>query len=87
MSENEEQLEAVTIATASSAPEAAQDELVREFQVRKRCFAKWVSDGRLSMTDALDRLNRLGVAIKLVRMAESAARQVTSSGDKAKLAL
>ena len=34
------------------------DELFRELQVRKRCFPKWVDEGRISRTDAQDRIAR-----------------------------
>ena len=36
----------------------AVDELFRELQVRKRCFPKWVDEGRISRTDAQDRIAR-----------------------------
>jgi len=41
----------------------ARDELVRELQVRKRCYPGWVSDGRMSQTDATDRVRRLAQAV------------------------
>ena len=44
----------------------ALDELNREFNVRRRCFARWVLDGRLSATDAQDRLDRLASAIDML---------------------
>ena len=34
------------------------DEIFRELQVRKRCFPKWVDEGRISRTDAQDRIAR-----------------------------
>jgi hypothetical protein len=45
----------------------ALDELIREFNVRARCFPRWVQDGRVSGTDAQDRLDRLATAIELLR--------------------
>jgi hypothetical protein len=42
------------------------DELYRELQIRKRCFKRWVGEGRLSMTDAQDRLDRLASALELL---------------------
>lgn len=36
----------------------AVDEIFRELQVRKRCFPKWVDEGRISRTDAQDRIAR-----------------------------
>lgn len=34
-------------------------ELEREIAVRKRCYTRWVADGRLSAVDAADRYERL----------------------------
>lgn len=50
-------------------PQAALDELYRELQVRKRCFPRWVEDGRISRTDAQDRLNRMHTAHELLKAA------------------
>lgn len=36
----------------------AVDEIFRELQVRKRCFPKWIDEGRISRTDAQDRIAR-----------------------------
>lgn len=36
----------------------ARDEVFREHAVRERCFPKWVKEGRLSVTDAEDRMRR-----------------------------
>ena len=36
----------------------AVDEIFRELQVRKRCFPKWVDEGKISRTDAQDRIAR-----------------------------
>lgn len=44
----------------------AQSELDREVQVRSRCFDKWVTEGRISWSDARDRMARLGAASKLL---------------------
>jgi hypothetical protein len=44
----------------------ALDELSRELNVRKRCFPRWVVDGRVSATDAQDRIDRLATAIQLL---------------------
>jgi hypothetical protein len=35
------------------------DEVDRELAVRRRIFPKWVEDGKLSQTEAIDRLERL----------------------------
>lgn len=39
--------------------EEAQSEVERECEVRKRCFDRWVAEGRLSRIDANDRLERM----------------------------
>lgn len=70
----------------------AVDELIREYQVRKRCFDRWVKDGRLSATEARDRMLRLGSAIRFmntdtrpgdsrVTPAQHVPADVPSSGD------
>jgi hypothetical protein len=41
----------------------ARDEVERELCVRKRCFARWVECGRLSRSDATDRLERMETAL------------------------
>lgn len=38
--------------------EAAAGEAEREYQVRARCFDRWVAEGKLSKIDARDRLSR-----------------------------
>lgn len=47
--------------------EEAIAEVEREFNVRERCFPKWVADGRLTNIDAKDRLERLGAACYFLR--------------------
>lgn len=66
----------------------AVDEVFRELNVRKRCFPMWVRDGRVSATDAQDRLDRLATAHEaLVKLLEGCiAPLVTSSGDKTRAA-
>lgn len=59
---NEEKMECKTKRPAQE----ALDELQREFNVRARCFNNWIKDGRVSRTDAQDRLDRLGSAIELL---------------------
>jgi len=39
------------------------DEVQREFNVRERCFPKWVTEGRIAKSDATDRLERLAAAL------------------------
>ena len=42
------------------------DELNRELNVRQRCFDRWVKEGRMTATDAQDRLDRLASAVETV---------------------
>lgn len=53
--------------------DAARDELERELNVRTRCFPRWVTEGRLSSTDARDRLDRHGVALQVLRLITASA--------------
>jgi len=57
----------------------ALDELHREFNVRARCFKRWVADGRLSRTDAQDRIDRLATAIDIVEATLAAESQTNSA--------
>jgi hypothetical protein len=47
--------------------EESLSELERETQVRMRCFDRWVSEGKMSRTDAVDRLERQLSAVKHLR--------------------
>jgi hypothetical protein len=60
------------------------DEVHRELCVRKRCFPRWIQDGRVSKTDAQDRIDRLATAFDLLSTlaALPGGQPVTSSGDK-----
>jgi hypothetical protein len=42
--------------------EEAVSEVSRELSVRRRCYARWIEDGKLSKVDANDRLERLEAA-------------------------
>src|SRR5271154_1611572 len=55
-------------ATEVACLQSAYDEVFRELAVRRRCFPRWVTEGRLSMTDAADRLARQERALKLLRL-------------------
>ena len=44
----------------------ARDELAREYAVRARCFPRWITEGRVSATDAQDRLDRLASAMEFL---------------------
>jgi hypothetical protein len=63
------------------------DELQREFQVRLRCYDRWIAEGKLSYSDARDRHQRLRAAIAhlaaLQCLPAGAEDPVTSSGDDA----
>ena len=47
-------------------PVEALDEAERELNVRARCFPRWVTEGKMSRTDARDRLDRLASVFKLL---------------------
>ena len=47
-------------------PSEALDELERELNVRSRCFHRWIREGRVSKTDARDRLDRMASAHKML---------------------
>lgn len=55
----------------------AVDELTREYNVRARCFPRWVDEGRVSKTDAQDRLDRLWTG--LVALEKQLLRTVDAS--------
>lgn len=61
----------------------ALDEVHRELCVRKRCFPRWILDGRVSKTDAQDRIDRLATAFDLLSSlaALPSGQAVTSTGD------
>lgn len=48
------------------------DELERELLVRIRCYDRWVDDGRISRTDARDRMQRMASAWVHLRLLQSA---------------
>lgn len=48
------------------AAQAALDELQRELNVRMRCFPRWIQEGRVSATDAQDRIDRLHTALTML---------------------
>ena len=58
----------------------AMDELHREMGVRTRCYHRWIDDGKVSRTDAQDRLDRLASAITLLATI-APSKDVTSNGD------
>lgn len=42
--------------------EEATSEVDRELQVRRRCYSRWIDDGKMSSVDAMDRFERLEAA-------------------------
>lgn len=61
--------------------EEALAELEREAQVRKRCFDRWVQEGKVSTVDARDRMERLLSAIRHLRTFEDIVIGLASSQD------
>jgi hypothetical protein len=61
----------------------ALDECQRELNVRSRCFLRWVSDGRLALTDAHDRYDRLATAVKLLTQLLPPAKNGSKHGHEA----
>jgi len=61
-------------------PQAALDELQREQNVRLRCFPRWVAEGRVSATDAQDRVDRMHTAITMLGAALE--QQAAAPGDR-----
>ena len=45
----------------------AMDEVERELNVRARCFPGWVDSGRVSRTDAHDRMDRMATAFRFLK--------------------
>lgn len=66
MTENTNQ----TVSRYRSMQEAT-DEVIRELNVRSRCFPRWIKDGRVSETDAIDRLDRLASALLIMEVVGS----------------
>jgi len=48
--------------------EPALGEVQRELQVRERCYARWVGEGKMSRIDAKDRLSRQILAEELLTL-------------------
>lgn len=58
--------------------EEAQAELEREAHVRKRIYDRWIQEGKLSRTEAWDRMERLLTALRLLREYERYLKQIES---------
>jgi len=56
----------------------ALSELQRECNVRKRCYDRWVQEGRLTAVDARDRLDRIIAAIHFLEALEAIPVEVKS---------
>jgi hypothetical protein len=52
--------------------EEALSELEREYQVRERCYDRWIQDGKVSRIDARDRMERLAAAICALQAMQAA---------------
>lgn len=57
------------------------DELLRELQVRDRCYNGWVKDGRLTAAEARDRFDRLGSAIVWLERAYKELAETQANND------
>ena len=47
----------------------AVSEINRELQVRRRCYDRWIADGKLDSIDATDRMERLEAALDICQRA------------------
>lgn len=54
-------------------------EVERELLVRKRCYGRWVDDGKMSRIDAVDRYARLQSALAYLRAAEGTKDSATEA--------
>lgn len=72
---NEGNTESHTGQQGTSAPcrslEEAASEVDREIKVRQRCYDRWVKEGKLSLVDARDRLERMQSALAYLNRALS----------------
>jgi len=57
----------------------ALSEVSRELGVRRRCYSRWVSDGKLSDIDAEDRMARLETAREIIERAIQNAELVSDT--------
>jgi len=53
--------------------EEAISEVLREIQVRQRCYPRWVQEGKLTRIDAADRLERLAAAADYLERSQALA--------------
>lgn len=58
-----------------SGAEEAASECARELAVRQRCYARWVTEGRLTQVDARDRLFRMARAVQILNDIASTQQQ------------
>lgn len=54
----------------------------REAQVRKRCFDRWIEEGKLSRVDAWDRMERILSALNYLRLFELHVNQMSVQEDE-----
>jgi hypothetical protein len=48
----------------------ALSECIREMEVRKRCYDRWIADAKMTLTEAQDRFDRLASAIEFLTTLE-----------------
>jgi hypothetical protein len=53
--------------------EEACAEVERELNVRKRCFDRWIQDGKMTRVDARDRLDRMAAALEYLQRSQALA--------------
>lgn len=56
-------------ATNTRTAREAHSEVMRELGVRRRCYGRWIQDGKLTEVDATDRMERLERAADIIERA------------------
>jgi hypothetical protein len=59
-------MKGTAMATKDRSAREALSEIQRELGVRRRCYTRWIADGKLSDVDATDRIERLEKAADIV---------------------
>ena len=62
--------------------EEAISEVLREIQIRQRCYPRWVNEGKLTRIDAADRLERLAAAADYLERSQALAETQMPSKPK-----
>lgn len=63
--QNTATIESLINGWATCTVQQAYDELVREMNVREKCFVSWIDCGKLSESDASDRVRRMAKACSI----------------------